>query len=93
MKKPEAKNLVTYPFKEKSMDQVLTWKLGHKVPLMPHGHPCPQQLILLGDLVRYKIPLKIIMAVWCTFLHLSFPRKYLSGIILHADYEFEFLRA
>jgi hypothetical protein len=30
-----------------SIDQLLAWQSGHKVPLLPRGPPCPLQLILL----------------------------------------------
>jgi hypothetical protein len=30
-------------FEEKSIDQVLAWKSGNKVPSLPCGFPCPLQ--------------------------------------------------
>ncbi len=44
------------------MDQVLTWKSGHKVTLLPRGPPYPLQTSLLGYLVRYNSRLQIVMA-------------------------------
>jgi hypothetical protein len=37
---------------KKSLGQVLAWKSGLKVPLLPIGPSCPLQTILLYDLVR-----------------------------------------
>jgi len=36
---------------EIGINEVLAWKAGHKVPLLPCGPSCPVQPILLGDLV------------------------------------------
>ncbi len=44
---------------KKNEDQVLAWKSGHTVLLLPHGPTCPLQTILLGDLVRYNSLLQI----------------------------------
>jgi hypothetical protein len=42
-------------------------KSGLKVPLLPSGHYCPLQTILLSDLVGCYSLLQIVMAVPCTF--------------------------
>jgi hypothetical protein len=44
---------------KKILGLVLAWKLGLKVPLLPLGHSCPLQTILLGDLVGCDSPLQI----------------------------------
>jgi hypothetical protein len=46
---------------------VVAWKSGLKVPFLPLGRSCPQQTILLNDLVGCDCPLQIVMAVWRTF--------------------------
>jgi hypothetical protein len=48
--------VVTLAFKKKIVDQVLAWKSGVKVPLLPRVPPFPLQPILLGDLVSVKQP-------------------------------------
>jgi hypothetical protein len=47
--------VVTFTLK-KSMDQVLAWKSGLKVSLLPLGPSCPLQILLLSDLVGCGIP-------------------------------------
>jgi hypothetical protein len=49
----------------KSLEQVLAWKSGHKVPLLPPSHPL--QAILLGELVGCGSLLEIVMAIWRFF--------------------------
>jgi hypothetical protein len=41
----------------KSRNQVLTWKLGHKVPLLSFSPTCFLQAMLLGDLVGVLQPM------------------------------------
>jgi hypothetical protein len=48
------------------MDQVLTWKSGHKVTLLPRGPPYPLHTILLVYLVRNNSPLQNVMV--CFFI-------------------------
>jgi hypothetical protein len=53
----------------KSLGQVLAWKSGLKVPLLPSGPSGPLQTILLSDLVGRECdsPLQIVMTVWRVF--------------------------
>jgi hypothetical protein len=44
---------------KESLDLVLAWKSGRKLPFLPLGRSCPLQTILLGDLVRCDSPLPI----------------------------------
>jgi hypothetical protein len=55
--------MVTLYFFNKSLGQVLAWKSGLKVHLLPLGPSCPLQTILLSDLVKCDSPLQIVMAV------------------------------
>jgi hypothetical protein len=49
---------------KKATDQVLAWKSGRKVPLLPWGPSCSlQPIYFAGDLVRYRSLLQIMMAV------------------------------
>ncbi len=52
---------------KKSLGQVLAWKSGLKVHLLPLGPSCCLQTILMSDLVRSDSLLQIVMAVWRTF--------------------------
>jgi hypothetical protein len=46
----------------------LAWKSGLKVPLLPLGHSCPLQTILLSDLVGCDSPLQKVMAHLCNII-------------------------
>ncbi len=50
----------------KQIDQVLKWKSGLKVPLLPLGPSCPLQTILLSDLVGCDSPHQIVIVIWRT---------------------------
>jgi hypothetical protein len=54
-------------FSKQSIGQVLAWKSGLKMPLLPYRPSCPLQTILLSDLVGYDNLLQIVMSVWRTF--------------------------
>jgi hypothetical protein len=51
-------------FLKKSRGQLLAWKSGLKVPLLPLGPSCPLQTILLSDLVWCDSQLQKLMAIW-----------------------------
>jgi hypothetical protein len=55
-------------FLTKILGLVLALKSGLNVPLLPLGPSCPLQAILLRDLVGFDSLLRIIMAIWRTFL-------------------------
>ncbi len=59
--------VVTLALKNKQ-GQVLAWKSGLKVSLLPLGLSFTLQAILLSDLVGCESPLQIEMAVWRAFL-------------------------
>ncbi len=49
---------------------VLAWKSGFKVPVLPLGHSCPLQTILLSDLIGRDSPLQTVMAIWHHFFQI-----------------------
>jgi hypothetical protein len=40
----------------------------YSVPILPLGHSCPLQTLLLSDLVGCDRPLQIVMVFWCTVI-------------------------
>jgi hypothetical protein len=56
---------------KKSIGQVLAWKSALKVPLLPLGHSCTLQTILLSDLAGCDSLLQKVLAAWRTFLKLE----------------------
>jgi hypothetical protein len=56
--------VVTLAFQKKILGLVLVWKSGLKKPFLSLGRSCPQQTILLSDLVGCDRPLQIVMAFW-----------------------------